>query len=122
MSAEEAGEALGKSRSRTGDYLRAMSNRKPPIAVRTGNSRATRYRLVRPGEAQPEPAAAQPDAYTTLDSMIKTLTEAVRNGLDVDDDTRAVLEQAQQIGQQTPGRRHLTVVPDVPDQERSDAL
>jgi hypothetical protein len=122
VSAKEAGEALGKSRSRAGDYLRAMANREPPIAVRTGSSRSSRYRLVRPGEAQPEPAAARPDGYVTLDSAIKTLTEAVRNGLDVDDDTRAVLEQAQQIGQQTPVRRHLTVVPDVRDPERSDAL
>ena len=121
VSAEEAGEALGKSRSRTGDYLRAMANQKPPIAVRTGNSRATRYRLVRPGEAQPEPAVARP-AWATLDSMIKTLAEADRDGLDVGDDMRAVLEQAQQIGQQTPARRHLTVVPDLPDPERSDAL
>ena len=122
VSAEEAGEALGKSRSRTGDYLRAMANRKPPIAVRTGNSRATRYRLARPGEAQPEPAAGRPDGWVTLDSTIRTFAEAVRNGLDVDDDTRAVLEQAQQIGQQAPVRRHLTVVPDLPGQERSDAL
>ena len=128
VSAEEAGEALGKSRSRTGDYLRAMANRKPPIAVRTGNSRATRYRLARPGEVSsdvatnPEPAAARPEGWVTIDSTIKAFAEAVRDGLDVDDDTRAVMEQAQQIGQQAPVRRHLTVVPNLPDQERSDAL
>ena len=43
VTAKEAGEALGKSKSRAGDYLRILDSR--GIAVRTGSSRASRYRL-----------------------------------------------------------------------------
>ena len=45
VTAKEAGEALGKSKSRAGDYLRILASR--GIAVRTGSSRASRYRLAR---------------------------------------------------------------------------
>jgi hypothetical protein len=108
--AKEAGEALGKSKSRAGDYLRILDSR--GIAVRTGSSRASRYRLARQpaGEPRSERAQARPDGYVT----IEMLADEVHNGLaDVDDDTRAVLEQARQIRDQATVRRpHLTVVPD----------
>ena len=110
MTAKEAGDALGKSKSRAADYLKILEGR--GIAVRTGNSRASRYRLARPAASgqRPEPAPARPDGYVT----VEMLADAVHDGLvDVDDDTRAVLEQARQIRDQATVRRpHLTVVPD----------
>ena len=45
VTAKEAGEALGKSKSRAADYLKILEGR--GIAVRTGSSRASRYRLAR---------------------------------------------------------------------------
>ena len=109
MTAKEAGDALGKSKSRAGDYLRILDSR--GIAVRTGSSRASRYRLARQpaGESRPEPAPARPDGYVTIEA----LADAVHDGLvDVDEDTRAVLEQARQIRGRAARRPHLTVVPD----------
>ena len=52
VTAKAAGEALGKSKSRAADYLRILESR--GIAVRTGSSRASRYRLA----SQPAAAAA----------------------------------------------------------------
>ena len=110
VTAKEAGDALGKSKSRAADYLKILEGR--GIAVRTGNSRASRYRLARPAASgqRPEPAPARPDGYVT----VEMLADAVHDGLaDVDDDTRAVLEQARQIRDQATVRHpHLTVVPD----------
>jgi hypothetical protein len=109
VTAKEAGEALGKSKSRAGDYLRILASR--GIAVRTGSSRASRYRLASPPAAgqRPEPAPARPDGYVTIEA----LADAVHEGLvDVDDDTRAVLEQARQIRDRAARRPHLTIVPD----------
>jgi len=109
VTAKEAGDALGKSKSRAGDYLRILDSR--GIAVRTGSSRASRYRLARQpaGESRPEPAPARPDGYVTIEA----LADAVHDGLvDVDEDTRAVLEQARQLRGRAARRPHLTVVPD----------
>ena len=109
VTAKEAGEALGKSKSRAGDYLRILASR--GIAIRTGSSRASRYRLAsQPAAGQrPEPAPARPDSYVTIEA----LADAVHEGLvDVDDDTRAVLEQARQIRDRAARRPHLTIVPD----------
>ncbi len=109
VTAKEAGEALGKSKSRAGDYLRILASR--GIAVRTGSSRASRYRLASPPAAgqRAEPAPARPDGYVTIEA----LADAVHEGLvDVDDDTRAVLEQARQIRDRAARRPHLTIVPD----------
>ena len=110
VTAKEAGDALGKSKSRAGDYLRTLAGR--GIAVRTGSSRASRYRLARQpaGEPRPGSAPARPDGYVTIEA----LADAVHDGLaDVDEDTRAVLEQARQLRDRATVRRpHLTVVPD----------
>ena len=64
-----------------------------------------------PGPARPGPAPEDPPAppaYVTVEA----LADAVHDGLvDVDDDTRAVLEQARQIrDRQRAARPHLTVV------------
>ena len=111
VTAKRAGEAIGKSKSRAGDYLRIFESH--GIAVRTGSSRASRCRLAsrhRPaGRPQPEPAPARPDGYVT----IAALADAVHDGLvDVDDDTRAVLEKARQIRDRAARHPHLTIVPD----------
>ena len=135
VTAKAAGEALGKSKSRAADYLKILEDR--GIAVRTGSSRASRYRLaqqptvetladaVRDGLVKTDDATravlmqaietrdrerARPDGYVTIGA----LANAVHDGLvDVDDDTRAVLEQARQIRDQADARRpHLTIVPD----------
>ena len=115
VTAKAAGEALGKSKSRAADYLKILENR--GIAVRAGSSRASRYRLVgQPAASAPQPrpepapaAPARPDGYVTIEA----LANAVHDGLvDVDEDTRAVLEQARQIRDRAARRPHLTVVPD----------
>ena len=109
VTAAAAGEALGKSKSRAADYLKILEGR--GIAVRTGSSRASRYRLARTAASgqRADPAPPRPDGYVT----VEMLADAVHNGLvDVDDDTRAVLEQARQIRDQAGTRRpHLTIVP-----------
>ena len=110
VTAKAAGQALGKSKSRAADYLKILEDRR--IAVRTGSSRASRYRLASQATTRlrPEPAVpARPDGYVT----IQALADAVHEGLvDADDDTCAVLEQARQICGKTARRRHLTIVPD----------
>ena len=109
ITAKAAGEALGKSKSRAADYLKILEDR--GIAVRTGSSRASRYRLARQPATppRPEPAPVRPDGYVTIEA----LADAVHEGLvEVDDDTRAVLEQARQIRDRAARRRHLTIVPD----------
>jgi hypothetical protein len=110
VTAAAAGEALGKSKSRAADYLKILENR--GIAVRTGSSRASRYRLASPAayEQRPGSAPARPDGYVT----VGMLADLVHDGLvDVDEDTRAVLEQARQIRDQAAtARPHLTLVPD----------
>ena len=111
MTAKEAGEAIGKSKSRAGDYLRILASRgiarphrqlpgKPVPARQPARARRSRGR---------EPAPARPDGYVTIEA----LADAVHDGLvDVDEDTRAVLEQARQIRDRAARRPHLTVVPD----------
>ncbi len=110
VTAKAAGQALGKSKSRAADYLKILEDR--GIAVRTGSSRASRYRLAGQPAARPRPepaVPARPDGYVTIEA----LADAVHEGLaDVDDDTRAVLEQARQIRDRAARRPHLTVVPD----------
>jgi energy-coupling factor transporter ATP-binding protein EcfA2 len=109
VSAAEARQAIGKSKSRMGDYLRIFEKR--GIVVRTGNTRASRYRLASQASTgpQPEPAPARPNGYVTIEA----LADAVHDGLaEVDDDTRAVLEQARQIRDRAARRSHLTIVPD----------
>ena len=109
VTAAAAGHALGKSKSRAADYLKILQSR--GIAVRTGSSRASRYRLARLAASgqRPEPTPARPDSYVTVEA----LADAVHDGLvDVDDDTRAVQEQARQIRDQAARRPHLTIVPD----------
>jgi hypothetical protein len=86
VTAKAAGEALGKSKSRAADYLKILENR--GIAVRTGSSRASRYRLAR----QPGPPAAPAGP----DGPIEALGDLVHAGLVDVDDTRAVLEQARE--------------------------
>jgi hypothetical protein len=105
VTAKAAGDAIGKSKSRAADYLKMLESR--GIAARTGSSRASRYRLAR--QPRPEPAPARPDGYVTIEA----LADAVHDGLvDVDDDTRAVLERARAIRDRAARRPHLTVVPD----------
>ena len=109
VTAKEAGDAIGKSKSRAGDYLRLLASR--GILVRTGSSRASRYGFAGQPDAgqRPEPAPAQPDGYVTIEA----LADLVHEGLaDVDDDTRAVLEQVRQIRDGAVRRPYLTVVPD----------
>ena len=80
----------------------------------TGGGRSTRWHradTATPGPARPDLAPEDPPgpaAYVTVEA----LADAVHDGLvDVDDDTRAVLEQARQIrDRQRAGRPHLTVV------------
>ena len=81
------------------------------IASLTGGGRGSKFRLAsQPARRpRPEPAPARPDGYVT----VEMLADAVHDGLvEVDDDTRAVLEQARQIRDQAARRPHLTVVPD----------
>jgi hypothetical protein len=134
VTAKAAGDALGKSKSRAADYLKILEGR--GIAVRTGSSRASRYRLasqptvetlaeaVRGGLVKADDATravltqaletrdrerARPQGYVTIEA----LADAVHEGLvDVDEDTRAVLEQARQIRDRAARRPHLTIVPD----------
>ena len=105
VTAKAAGDALGKSKSRAADYLKILESR--GIAARTGSSRASRYRLAR--QSRPEPARTRPDGYVTIEA----LADAVHDGLvDVDDDTRAVMERARAIRDRAVRRSYLTVVPD----------
>ena len=53
VTAKEAGEAIGKSKSRAGDYLRLLASR--GILVRTGSSRASRYWFAGQPAAPPRP-------------------------------------------------------------------
>ena len=61
VTAKVAGDAIGKSKSRAGDYLRTLEVH--GVAVRTGSSKASRYRLA----SQSEPAAPRP--YLTLENL-----------------------------------------------------
>jgi hypothetical protein len=110
VTAKEAGDAIGKSKSRAGDYLRLLASR--GILVRTGSSRASRYGFASQPAARPRPepaVPARPDGYVTIEA----LADLVHEGLaDVDDDTRAVLEQVRQIRDGAARRPYLTVVPD----------
>jgi hypothetical protein len=104
------GPALGHD-LRAGPGVPAGEAARRAILVRTGSSRASRYGFasqpaLRP---RPEPAPARPDGYVTIEA----LADAVHEGLvDVDDDTRAVLEQVRQIRDPAARRPHLHVVPD----------
>jgi hypothetical protein len=94
------------------EYLSLLRDR--DIAITAGGGRSTRWHRAAaapPGPARPGPAPEDlpaPSAYVTVEA----LADAVHEGLvDVDDDTRAVLEQARQIrDRQRAARPHLTVV------------
>ena len=110
--ASAAGLAIGKSKTVALEYLSLLRDR--GIAITAGGGRSTRWHRAaaaprgpaRPGPAPEDPPA--PAAYVTVEA----LADAVHDGLvDVDDDTRAVLEQARQIrDRQRAVRPHLTVV------------
>jgi len=110
--ASAAGLAIGKSKTVALEYLSLLRDR--GIAITAGGGRSTRWHragTATPGPARPGPAPEDPPppaAYVTVEA----LADAVHDGLvDVDDDTRAVLEQALQIrDRQRAGRPHLTVV------------
>ena len=107
-SASAAGLAIGKSKTVAHEYLSLL--RDGGIAEITGGGRSTRFRRT---AVPPRPPALEdtppPSAYVTVEA----LADMVHDGLvDVDDDTRAVLEQARQIrDRQRAGRPHLAVVP-----------
>ena len=107
-SASAAGLAIGKSKTVAHEYLSLLRDR--GIAEKTGGGRSTRFRrtAVPPRPPAPEDTPPPPPAYVTVEA----LADMVHDGLvDVDDDTRAVLEQARQIrDRQRAGRPHLTVV------------
>ena len=93
------------------EYLSLLRDR--GIAITAGGGRSTRWHRAAtpPGPARSGPAPEDPPAppaYVTVEA----LADAVHDGLvDVDDDTRAVLEQARQIrDRQGAARPHLTVV------------
>jgi hypothetical protein len=97
--AKAAGAAIGKSKTIAYEYLCVLRDK--GIATKAGGGPATRwYRTV--------PTAPPEDTYRTIEQ----LAEAVHHGLvDVDEDTRAVLEQARQIAdRQRTGRPQLTLV------------
>ena len=97
--ASAAGLVIGKSKTVAFTYLSLLRDK--GIARTNGAGPATRwYRTV--------PTAPPEDTYRTIEQ----LAEAVHKGLvDVDEDTRAVLEQARQIAdRQRTGRPHLTLV------------
>jgi len=109
--ASAAGLAIGKSKTVALEYLSLLRDR--DIAVTAGGGRSTRWHRAAapPGPARPGPAPEDPPAppaYVTVEA----LADAVHDGLvDVDDNTRAVLEQARQIrDRQRATRPHLTVV------------
>ena len=106
--ASAAGLAIGKSKTVALEYLSLLRDR--GIATKTGGGRATRWYRTAPAPPGPalEDAPPPPSAYVTVEA----LADMVHDGLvEVDDDTRAVLEQARQIrDRQRAGRPHLTVV------------
>jgi hypothetical protein len=125
VTAAAFGDAIGKSKTTAYGYLKSAEDR--GVAVRDGNSVASRYRLatrrqpesVRDQSETMEPAQTRPEGYVTLED----LAEEVRDGrVDVDDEARAVLMQALQLRDQAPARPHLTVVPDPDPEPESDAL
>ena len=110
--ASAAGLAIGKSKTVALEYLSLLRDR--GIATTAGGGRATRWHRTAPAAPAPAPPGPAPDdppsppAYLTVEA----LADMVHDGLvDVDDDTRAVLEQAREIrDRQRAGRPHLTVV------------
>jgi hypothetical protein len=103
----EAGLAIGKSKTVALEYLSLLRGR--GIAATAGGGRATRWYRTAPAPPGPAPdGPPSPPAYVTVEA----LADAVHDGLaDVDDDTRAVLEQARQIrDRQRVARPQLTVV------------
>ena len=114
-SAAEAGIALGKSKTVAYEYLAVV--RAAGIADRTGRRPGPGWQLpARPavpagkrGEVPVRRGPAAISRYVTVEA----LAQAAHDGLvDVDDDTRAVLEQARRIRTGRTRRPHLTVVPD----------
>jgi hypothetical protein len=88
-------------------YLSLLRDR--GVATTTGEGRAARWRLTTLAAPSAAPEDTPPaSAYETIEALAKR----VHDGLaDVDDDTRAVLEQAREISaRQRAGRPHLTVV------------
>ena len=105
--ASTAGLAIGKSKTVAHEYLGIF--RDAGIATKAGGGRATRWYRTAPAPPGPVPGdTPPPSAYVTVEA----LADMVHDGLaDVDDDTRAVLEQARAIrNRQRAGRPHLTVV------------
>ncbi len=103
--ASAAGLAIGKSKTVALEYLSLLRDR--GIATKTGGGRSTRWYRTAPAPPAPAPEDPPP-AYVTVEA----LADMVHDGLvDVDDDTRAVLEQAREIrDRQRAGRPYLTVV------------
>ena len=103
--ASAAGLAIGKSKTVALEYLSLLRDRGIAISSRRrpGNTVAPR-RAAPPGPARPARRRKIPrhrPAYVTVEA----LADAVHDGLvDVDDDTRAVLEQARQIRDRQRGR------------------
>ena len=95
VTAKAAGDAIGKSKSRAGDYLRTLEAH--GVAVRTGSSKASRYRLA----SQPEPAAPRP--YLSLEDLAQFVVDGL---VDADDEQRAILEKAHDLIR----RKRLTVI------------
>jgi hypothetical protein len=97
VTSQQAGQAVGRSKSVAHDYLAALRDK--GIAEMTGGGRGRRFRLARP---EP-PAVPQRPAYVTLTQ----LAQAVHDGLvPADEEQRQVLEQAWQLTR----RPYLTVL------------
>jgi hypothetical protein len=106
-SASEAGLAIGKSKTVALEYLGLLRDR--GIATTVGGGQATRWHRAAPAPPGPAPGdSPSPPAYVTVEA----LADMVHDGLvHVDDDTRAVPEQAREIrDRQRAARPRLTVV------------
>ena len=106
-SASVAGLAIGKSKTVALEYLGIF--RDAGMAVKAGGGRATRWYRTAPASPGPAPhALPSPPGYVTVEA----LADMVHDGqADVDDDTRAVLEQARRImDRQRESRPYLTIV------------
>src|SRR6266851_1235568 len=99
--ASAAGLAIGKSKTVALEYLSLLRDR--GIATKTGGGRATRWYRTAPAPPATAPEEPlPPSAYVTVEA----LADMVHDGLvDVDDDTRAVLEQAREIRDQQRDRK-----------------
>ena len=114
LSAAEAGLALGVSKTAAYNYLTAM--RTYGYAEVAGSGRSSGWQLPERPEV-PEDKRAVVDQYIAAREAIseyttlEDLAQAAHDGLvDVDEDTRAVLEEVRRIA----GRKRLSVVPSPP--------